>query len=66
MSDMDSDETWAQPSNQAEDYDCGPDSGLLLPSVYRVDPGQVDTVGGIICTFGGRKPHHRLVPCNFL
>lgn len=41
MSNMDSERCWGQPAGCKEDYDCGPDSGLLFPAVYTVDPGEV-------------------------
>lgn len=40
MSSMDSERCWGQTS-QNEEHDCGPDSGLVLPMVYRLDPAEV-------------------------
>lgn len=41
MSNMDSERCWGEPSDCEEEYDCGPNSGVLLPAVYTVDPAQV-------------------------
>ena len=41
MSNMDSEQCWGEASGCDEEYDCGPDSGVLLPAVYRLDPAQV-------------------------
>lgn len=44
MSCMDSELCWGETS-QHEEYDCGPDSGLVLPVVYSLDPAQVSQRG---------------------
>lgn len=40
MSTMDSERCWGQ-SFHHEEHDCGPDSGVVLPAVYSLDPAQV-------------------------
>ena len=45
MSNMDSERCWGEASGCDQEYDCGPDSGVLLPAVYRLDPAQVRQVG---------------------
>lgn len=40
MSNMDSERCWGEASLDGE-HDCGPDSGLVLPAVYSMDPAQV-------------------------
>lgn len=61
MSTMDSEECWGEPSGCQEDYDCGPDSGLLLPAVYSVDPGQASihawSMHTVRPTFGDAVQH---------
>lgn len=37
---MDSERCWGEISHH-EEHDCGPDSGLVLPAVYSLDPAQV-------------------------
>lgn len=41
MSNMDSERCWGEASRCEQGYDCGPDSGVLIPAVYRLDPAQV-------------------------
>ncbi|CAM9117135.1 unnamed protein product [Scytosiphon promiscuus] len=40
MSNMDSEHCWGQASWKGE-HNCGPDSGLVLPAVYSLDPTQI-------------------------
>ncbi len=40
MSSMDSELCWGERS-QNDEHDCGPDSGMVLPKVYSLDPAQV-------------------------
>lgn len=41
MSNMDSERCWGEAPGCNQEYDCGPDSGVFLPAVYRLDPAQV-------------------------
>eukprot|EP00903_Cladosiphon_okamuranus_P013875 g12907.t1 len=50
MSTMDSERCWGE-SCHHEEYDCGPDSGLVLPAVYTLDPAQL-----LPCTLIGLPP----------
>ena len=40
MSSMDSELVWGE-SSQNDEHNCGPDSGMVLPMVYNLDPAQV-------------------------
>lgn len=40
MSTMDSERCWGESSHN-EEHNCGPDSGVVLPAVYSLDPAQV-------------------------
>ncbi|CAM9318614.1 unnamed protein product [Hapterophycus canaliculatus] len=46
MSNMDSEHCWGQASWKGE-HNCGPDSGLVLPAVYSMDPTQILPVTAI-------------------
>ncbi|CAM9238283.1 unnamed protein product [Laminaria digitata] len=41
MSNMDSERCWGEAPGCNQEYDCGPDSGVFLPAVYRLDPAQL-------------------------
>lgn len=53
MSTMDSELCWGERS-QNDEHDCGPDSGMVLPKVYSLDPAQVLKLYEI--TYGNRRP----------
>eukprot|EP00752_Nemacystus_decipiens_P014168 g12599.t1 len=50
MSTMDSERCWGE-SSHSEEHDCGPDSGVVLPAVYSLDPAQL-----LPCTLIGLPP----------